>query len=268
MTRKQSYEGLGGEPPKENVQLMQKFWGTVWSQNTQRRDWQKINGRGKVIRKYWFHSKHDRKLFWEFEVDEWCELFYAVGGGGVWRWWIPMLKRMKSAQATLSLPLSVTKSTPKSQLGRVESKTQKVWDKSKFWPGSELCFPSLPWPDPKGSLELRVLRWPSLARCWDPRGVCQGHQQESQKLHFLAWPMGSLPVQPVGSSIHRQYREGTGLHGWVPLSGPGVSILQAIVSASITSSLLPVLLANQSHRRFNTGKSHLPLAGTQEGDLQ
>lgn len=82
MTRKQSYEGLGGEPPKENVQLMQKFWGTVWSQNTQRRDWQKINGGGKVIRKYWFHSKHDRKLFWEFEVDEWCELFYVVGGGG------------------------------------------------------------------------------------------------------------------------------------------------------------------------------------------
>lgn len=50
----------------------------ITEQNKWKRDWQNIDDGRKVIRKYCFYSKHDRKLFWEFEADEWCELVWGV----------------------------------------------------------------------------------------------------------------------------------------------------------------------------------------------
>lgn len=145
-----------------------------------------------------------------------------------------------------------------------DSKSSKP-EKTKFWPGSELRFPSRPCPDPNGSLELRGLRLSVPGVCWDLTGVCTtGRGTEAS---FLAWLAESVPFlllfsSPAWGQHHTQtVLSKRRLHAWTPLSGPGAYVLQTTVSASITSGLLSVLLTNQSHNT-HTGKSHLPLVGT------
>jgi hypothetical protein len=55
MTRKRSCEGLRGEPPSQrecaiNAKILRR--SAITEQTKRRRDWQKINDGGKVIRKY------------------------------------------------------------------------------------------------------------------------------------------------------------------------------------------------------------------------
>lgn len=105
-------------------------------------------------------------------------------------------------------------------MDRVKDSKSSKPEKTKFWPGSEWHFPSCLCPDPKGSLELRGLRWSVPGVCWDLTGVCT--TGGGTKASLLAWPAGSVPFillfsSPAWGQHHtqtdRQCCQSTGCRG-------------------------------------------------------